>query len=173
MNGIRHDWKLVLTEGVILIAAGVVAIVIPQLITKGIELLIGILLVIAGAVQALRSLRAEGLSKMIFPLATGLVALVAGVLLLAHPKAGILTLTIILTIVFVVGGIAKLIMAAYLRETSIWGWFVISGLIGIVLAGIVWASLPGSSYWLMGLLLGIDLIFFGLARAALALSSRP
>jgi uncharacterized membrane protein HdeD (DUF308 family) len=166
-------YKSVLTEGIILIVLGILAIVLPQIFAFGIEVVIGVLLIIAGLVASYRAFTREKLLHSIFWLAIGVIGIVIGILMLVYPWKGILALTIMLTIYFFLDGLTKLMMAARLRHTSYWTWYLLCGLVSVILAVVVWAGWPNSSYWLLGLLLGINFIFFGCARIALALSLRP
>jgi uncharacterized membrane protein HdeD (DUF308 family) len=67
-----------------------------------------------------------------------------------------------------VEGISKLVFALTIRPFPNWGWVLLSGIIGILLSLIPWASLPVTAVWLLGVLLGIDLICEGAALGYLA-----
>lgn len=164
--------KPTLFEGILLVILGILAIVIPQFFSRGIEVVIGVLLILSGLVMGFRAFGGRGLPEAVLLVVLAVIAIIAGIFLLAYPWQGLLAITVILAIYFLIEGISKLFLAAKLRHSTFFTWYLLSGLISIALAIIVWAGWPYSSYWLLGLLVGINLIFFGIARIALALSLR-
>jgi uncharacterized membrane protein HdeD (DUF308 family) len=95
-------------------------------------------------------------------------AILIGVLLLRAPDSGLLIMTVLLIVYFMVEGIAKVIFALTIRPFPNWGWVLGSGLVGILLALVLWANMPLSSDWLLGLMLGILLVCEGAALTYLA-----
>jgi len=89
-------------------------------------------------------------------------------LFLRDPAQGMLTIALLLIVFFMMEGISKVVFALTIRPFPNWGWVLASGLIGILLALILWANLPVTAVWLIGLLLGINLISVGAAIAYLA-----
>jgi uncharacterized membrane protein HdeD (DUF308 family) len=79
-----------------------------------------------------------------------------------------LTITLLLIVFFMIEGISKVVFALTIRPFPNWGWVLASGLVGIVLSLVLWASLPVTAVWLIGLLLGIQLISVGAALGYLA-----
>ena len=98
---------------------------------------------------------------------TGLVSLVAGAWLLLNPAAGALALTFLLAAYFVATGVVKAIAAFQLRGVGGSGWTFLSAACSILLGLLVFSGWPGSAVWLIGLLVGIDLLFYGWALIAL------
>jgi uncharacterized membrane protein HdeD (DUF308 family) len=82
---------------------------------------------------------------------------------LIFPLAGVITLTMFLAAYFVAAGILKAIHALQHRGTSGWGWALVSGLISIALGILIWSGFPGTALWALGVIIGIDLIFYGWA----------
>jgi uncharacterized membrane protein HdeD (DUF308 family) len=95
-------------------------------------------------------------------------SVIVGVLFVRHPGEGLLTLTLLLIVFFMVEGISKLIFALTIRPFPNWGWVLASGIIGILLSFYLWSSLPITGVWLLGMLLGIQLICEGAALGYLA-----
>ena len=95
-------------------------------------------------------------------------------MLLVEPIAGALSLTLVLIFFFVAEGIASVMYALeHRRELSgRWEWMLISGIIDLVLAGIIFAGLPGAAAWALGLLVGVNMVFGGVALVAIALHAR-
>ena len=95
-------------------------------------------------------------------------SVIVGVLLIRHRGQGLLVLTLLLLVYFMIEGISKVIFALTIRPFPNWGWVLASGIIGILLALYLLASLPVTAIWLLGVLLGIQLICEGAALAYLA-----
>jgi uncharacterized membrane protein HdeD (DUF308 family) len=98
----------------------------------------------------------------------------AGLVLLVSPGSGALSLTLILIVFFVIEGVASVMYALDHRRqlTGSWGWMLVSGIIDLILAAMVFAGLPGSAAWAIGLLVGINMIFGGSALIAMAVAAR-
>jgi uncharacterized membrane protein HdeD (DUF308 family) len=107
-------------------------------------------------------------------LVSAVLAIGAGIVLLAWPLSGVLSLTLILIVFFVVEGVASVMFALeHKRELSgQWGFMLLSGIVDLILAGIIFAGLPGTAAWALGLLVGINMLFGGSALIAMALHAR-
>jgi uncharacterized membrane protein HdeD (DUF308 family) len=78
-----------------------------------------------------------------------------------YPLQGVLTLTLLLGILFMFEGVMKVAVAVQLRPMPNWGWMLASGTAALILAAIIFSGYPGSAVWILGLLVGINLIFSG------------
>lgn len=166
--------KASLAEGIILIILGILAIILAPAVSIGIDILIGIVLIISGIVGGYRALTKKSVpGNAMLTLILATIAIIAGIFLLARPWAGILAITVILTIFFFLEGIALIALAFRLKGSRVWIWYLITGIVTVCLAALVWAGLPGSSFWLLGLLVGINLIFYGSALVASSVASKP
>jgi len=107
-------------------------------------------------------------------LVSAVLALIAGVLLLAQPVEGTLTLTIVVGAYFLAEGVTTIMYALeHRRELSErWSWMLFAGLLDILIAGMIIAGLPGSAEWAIGLLVGINLVFGGATLIGMALAAR-
>jgi uncharacterized membrane protein HdeD (DUF308 family) len=170
-----HDhWGLFLAEGIILVILGLIAIVVPPLATLAATIVIGWLFVISGIAGLIMTFRARHAPGFWWALLSAVVALVAGGLLLWQPLVGVLSLTFVLIAFFVIDGVLSIFLAIEHRRELVgrWGWILVSGLVDLIIAGIVWAGLPGTAAWALGLLVGIDLVFGGTALIMVALAAR-
>jgi len=154
--------KTLKIQGVLFIIIGILAIILPGLFTLTLELIFGILLLVGGVLQTYQSILNRDASGFWLTFLGGIAAGVAGVLLLAYPIQGILTLTLILAIFFIIEGIVKISYALQTRFPS-WGWLVVSGVLAIIIGILIWNQFPSSARWVIGLLVGINLFFFGLS----------
>ena len=104
-----------------------------------------------------------------------MVGIVAGHVLLRWPVTGSLSLTLVLIAFFIVEGVATIMYAVEHRNqlSGRWGWMLVSGIVDLILAGIIFAGLPGTALWALGLLVGINLIFGGIAMIGMATAAKP
>ena len=161
--------------GVLLIVLGLFAIARPGVATLAVELTVGWLLIISGLFGLIAVISAGTSSPGFWwNTLTSVLYLIAGVVLLARPMAGIITLTIILAAYLLAGGIVRIAMALGYRATlpSAWIWMLISGLVDIVLALMIMSGFPGTAAWVLGLMVGINLVMMGFAILMAALAIR-
>ncbi len=139
---------------------------VPGVATLATELLVGWLLVIGG-IFGLISVFQSGTSAPGFwwNLLTAILAALAGVALLYHPVAGMVTLTIVLASYLLATGVSKLLLAFNYRARipRAWGWVLFSGLLDVLLGFMIVMGLPGTAVWAIGLLVGLNLLFTGVA----------
>jgi uncharacterized membrane protein HdeD (DUF308 family) len=173
-SAIHEHWVLFLVEGIILIILGLAAIALPLIATIALTILIGWLFLISGIVGLITTFWARHAPGFWWSLLSGLIGITAGVVLLAWPISGTISLTLVLIAFFVVEGIASIMYAIEHRgqASARWGWMLVSGIIDLVLAAIIFLGLPGTALWALGLLVGINLLFGGTALIAMALSAR-
>jgi uncharacterized membrane protein HdeD (DUF308 family) len=173
-NSLHAHWRLFLTEGIVLLVLGVLAIIVPPIATIAVEVLIGWLLLVSGVVGLIATLRMRGAPGFWWSLVSAVLGIVAGIVLLRWPLSGTVSLTLILTVFLVAEGFATILFALeHKRELSgRWGVMLVSGIIDLFLACIIFAGLPGTAAWAIGLLIGINLVFGGSALVAMALHAR-
>ncbi len=161
VNQTSAPWGVFVGFGLLMMLAGVAAIAFPIAATFAAEIVIGAILVFSGACQLIQAIsRARWKGRALTGL-TGALAVAAGVLLLVFPLSGVLTLTIVMAAYFLVSGAFRLALAFQLRPEDSWGWMALSGAMALLLGILVLFQLPEISAWLIGLLLGIDLLFAG------------
>jgi uncharacterized membrane protein HdeD (DUF308 family) len=173
-SAIHKHWGLFLTEGIILVILGAAAILVPVLATITFTLFIGWLFLISGVVGLITTFWMRGAPGFWWSLLSAIIGIAAGVVLLLWPINGSLSLTLLLTAFFIVEGVASIMYAIEHRNqlSGRWGWMLISGIIDLILAGIIIAGLPGTALWALGLLVGINLLFGGVALIGMAFAAR-
>lgn len=169
-----HDhWKFFLADGIVMMILGAAAILVPNIASLAITILIGWLFLVGGIFRALSAWRRRRAPAFGWSLATGFLAALLGVILVAQPLSGMLTLTLALAAFFIVGGIGTILVAfEYRRHLASWGWVLMSGIIDLVLAYLILAGWPSSAGWAIGLLAGINMFFFGLSLVMTAIAAR-
>lgn len=174
VKAMHRHWKLYLAEGVGLLILGAIAIVVPALATLAVTILFGWLFLISGVVGLITTFWMRSAPGFWWSLASAVLAILAGVWLLAQPIAGPLSLTVVLIVFFLIEGSASIMFAIdHRRELSgRWGFMLLSGIVDLVLAALLLAGLPSTAVWALGLLVGINLAFGGMALIAMALHAR-
>ena len=161
--------------GVLLVILGFLAIAVPYVATLATGILIGWLLV-AGGVFGLIAVFSAGKSASGFwwNLFTSIIYLLAGLALLFRPVAGVLTLTILLAAYLLAGGIVKIVMAIGYKSDipKAWGWVLFSGIVDLALAFIIMSGFPGTATWVIGLMVGINLLMMGVSLIVAAYHCR-
>lgn len=167
-ESIRRHSLWYLTQGVLLVAAGLLAVIYPVVSSVAVVVLLGWLLIISGIAQGVSLVGARHVPHFWLQLISVVLAVLVGFLLLRDPAQGLLTITLLLIVFFMIEGISKIVFALTIRPFPNWAWVLASGVVGVILAAILWASLPVTALWLIGLLLGIQLVSAGAAIAYLA-----
>jgi uncharacterized membrane protein HdeD (DUF308 family) len=173
-GAIHAHWGLFLAEGIILIILGLAAILLPPIATLAFTIIIGWIFLVSGIVGLITTFWARHAPGFWWALISALIGIAAGIVLLLWPLTGTLSLTLVLIAFFVVEGIASIMYAIEHRNqlSGRWGWMLISGIIDLILAGIIFAGLPGTAVWALGLLVGINMVFGGAALIGMALAAR-
>jgi uncharacterized membrane protein HdeD (DUF308 family) len=163
----RHSlWYLL--QGGLMVVGGVLALIYPMVSSVAVVLFLGWLLIISGVVQGFSLIGAQDVPHFWLQLVSVVLSVIVGVLFIRHPGESLFTLTLLLIVFFMVEGFSKVIFALTIRPFPNWGWVLASGIVGILLALYLWASLPVTAIWLLGVLLGIQLISEGAALGYLA-----
>lgn len=166
-------WAWFLICGIAIAALGIFAISASVMTTLITIILLGILLLICGVVVILDALsfwRGKG-SAFYLHIIMGIMYLIAGYFLIKNPIAGSISITLLLGIFYLILGIFRLAYSASLKLFN-WGWSFFNGLITLLLGILILANWPASSLFILGLFVGIDLLFCGLAYMMIGLTAR-
>jgi len=170
---IHTYWKSFLIQGGVMVLLGLLAVSLPHVATIAFGIGIGWLLFIGGILRAATLLKSRHAPGFILSLLTAALAAVLGVVLLAQPMQGALTLTIVLIVIFIVEGVAAILIALdFRRHVRAWGWTLFSGMINLFLAYFLWNGLPSTANWALGLLIGLNMFMTGLALIMMSLAAR-
>jgi uncharacterized membrane protein HdeD (DUF308 family) len=173
-QAVREHWKLFLIEGIILVVLGILAILVPPLATIAVTILIGWLFLISGVAGLITTFGARNAPGFWWSLLSALLGIAAGLVLLVWPLSGAISLTLLLIVFFIIEGVLSIMYAVeHKRElTGQWGWMLVSGIIDLILAAMIWGGLPSTAAWALGLLVGINMLFGGSAMIAMAMHAR-
>ncbi|WP_170418421.1 HdeD family acid-resistance protein [Ruegeria atlantica] len=172
------DWVKWLLLGLLSIAFGIFVLGAPVVASVAVTVVTGVLLLISGALQVVGGFTVEGTGNKILSLIMGAVMLFLGWSFLDHPLQGTLTLATVILILFMAGGIARVILSFQMKGTQFFWPTMISGILSIVLAGIIWTyvgSDPQVLLSILGIFLGIEMLFngFGLVFMAFFIKNAP
>ncbi|MFZ2447269.1 MAG: HdeD family acid-resistance protein [Syntrophobacteraceae bacterium] len=161
IHELRHNLGWFIGMGIGLMVLGLFAVALPLVATFAVEVVVGILFIIGGIMLISHAFRWRGANRFATELLIGLLYAAFGLLLLAYPLRGAITLTLVLTVFFLTGGMFKIIQAFRIRPAARWGWTLCSGILSLILGVLLGAGLPGTAFWAVGLMVGIDLLFTG------------
>lgn len=158
--------------GVALLVLGVCALVFPELASFVVTFFVGWVLIIAGVASIFGSFSIRGTGPFFGALLFGLLSLACGVFLLFRPGVGLLVLTMIVGVLFMIQGASEIILAFEARPSSGWGWMLGSAVASILVAILILAGWPTSSLITLGVLMGVNFITSGVAHLMVANSVR-
>lgn len=173
-DSVRLHSGVFTAQGVIMVLLGIAAVIWPQISSLAVNVYVGWLFLLSGVVGLATMFFAPNASGFLWSLLTGALALFVGVLLLWHPVAGVVSLTLVLVAFFIAEGVSQ-IAAAFVYRSAFpesWGWMLLSGIADLVLAGLIITGWPGSFSWALGLIVGVNLITSGLAIIMVAAAAR-
>jgi uncharacterized membrane protein HdeD (DUF308 family) len=168
----RHASRLSIAWGVLLIIFGMLAIGSPFLAAVAVNGVIGWLIVLAGVVHLVLAFHAHGAGSMIWKLLVGIAYLCFGGYLILHPVLGVASLTLVLASLFLIEGVLNVILFFKMRPMRGSSWMLIDGIITLLLGGMIYMQWPSSAAWAIGTLVGVSMIFSGVARVAMSSAVR-
>jgi uncharacterized membrane protein HdeD (DUF308 family) len=173
-KSLRDHWLWLLFEGIALIALGTLAAVVPSVSGLAVELLVGWLFLVVGGVCLITALFGRGLPGLPWSISSAILAIVTGGILIWWPLSGLVSLTLVLGVYFIFDGVASIMRALDHRASSSrsWGWLLAVGVLDLVIAAMLITGLPGTAAWAIGLLVGIELLFGGMALVTSAVMAR-
>ncbi|HSY55174.1 MAG TPA: HdeD family acid-resistance protein [Bradyrhizobium sp.] len=173
-DAVREHWKALLLEGILLAIFGLAAMIVPPIASLAITILLGWLFLVSGVAGLVLTFWARAMPGFWWSLISAALAVLAGLVLLAQPAQGTLTLTIVIGAYFLAEGVVTIMYALeHRRELSgRWSWMLIAGLMDLLIAAIIITGLPGSALWAIGLLVGVNLLFGGATLIGVALAAR-
>ncbi|CAN5244665.1 HdeD family acid-resistance protein [soil metagenome] len=162
MRALRAKWGWLVGFGVFSVIAGVIALGSGvMLATATAVLIIGCMMLMAGAAEIAAAFNAKDWSHRVMWLALGALYVLAGFICILNPFQAATWLTLMLGIALIVGGLLRVFLATRMKQGTPWGWVVASGIITFLLGLMIVAKWPISSAYVLGIFLGIDLIFIG------------
>jgi uncharacterized membrane protein HdeD (DUF308 family) len=171
-EAVRRHKGLFLFEGILLSSLGVIAVLVPAFASIAATLFFGWILLLSGVVGLFTTFRGRHVPGFWWSLLSAVIGIVAGALLIAWPLQGVFSLTSVLIAFLLVEGAVTIFYALEHRNGPVrWGYMLASGIVDLILGIILFAGLPGTAVWALGLLIGINMFFGGWALILMALST--
>jgi uncharacterized membrane protein HdeD (DUF308 family) len=171
LNALRGNWFWFVMLGIALVVLGAIALGSVVIASLATAVAIGMLIFLGGVAETLGAFWCRGWSGFFFHLLSGVLSIVIGVVFLRAPVGALLALTLLVASFLMVGGIFKIVVAVSYRFAA-WGWPLVSGIIDLILGVMIWQEWPASALWVIGLFVGINLVFRGFNWIGLGLSLR-
>jgi len=161
VDGIRKNAGLTVVSGIILVIAGVLAIMSPLVAGMSITIMVGAMLAVGGIGQCFLAFKAGAFGKGLMIFIVGVLMTIAGFYIMNQPVAGLATLTILLMYYLLVTGVLEIVMAFQLKPEAGWGLELFNGIVTLLLGIMLWRQFPLSGAWAIGVLFGLKMIFSG------------
>jgi len=169
---VRHASTVSVVWGLLLIVFGAAAIASPFLAAVALNVAVAWLIVLAGIVHVVLAFRAHGAGSMIWKLLVGVAYVCFGGYLILHPVLGVASLTLLLASLFLIEGVLDIVLFVKLRPIQGATWLLFDAITSLLLGGMIYMQWPSSSAWAIGTLVGISMIFSGVARVMMSLAVR-
>ena len=164
------NWSIVL--GIMMVLLGIVAIARPFFATVLTELWLGWVFIFSGIVQSIYAVKTKDSGRFFLKFLLGILYLATGLILLVYPLQGVLTLTFVVGSCILAQSLAQIILSLQLRPDEGWAWVLFSGIIGTIFGSLIILQFPHNAPWLIGLLVGINLIVDGTSIGMLSVTAR-
>jgi uncharacterized membrane protein HdeD (DUF308 family) len=169
---LRNASTVSILWGALLIVFGTMAVGSPFLAAVAVNVVVAWLIVLAGVVHLMLAFRAHGAGSRIWKLLVSIAYLCFGGYMIMHPVLGVATLTLLLASLFLIEGILNIVLYGKMRRMHGSSWVLVDGIITLLLGLMIYMQWPSSSGWAIGTLVGISMIFSGVARVMMSLAAR-
>jgi uncharacterized membrane protein HdeD (DUF308 family) len=169
---VRDKWGWFVALGVALLLLGVFALGDVAAVTLISTMFIGVMLLVGGVFQMIHAFLVKTWSGFLMNILGGIVYAVGGLLIMGEPVQGAVVITLFLIAALVIGGILRIVIALRHREMGGWWLMVLSGLISFVIGVLLYTSLLWSGLWVLGTLIGVELVVQGMTWLMFGLALR-
>ena len=171
LDELRKKWGWFVALGILLIVLGSVAIGSSVLMTLATMVFVGWLMIAGGVIEAIHAFSCKKWGGFFVDLLTGILYSVAGFMIVANPGVTAVALTLLIAMLLIFGGIFRIVVAIVIRFQN-WVWLLLHGVINLILGISIWRNWPLSGLWVIGLFVGIDMIFNGWSLVMLGFAAK-
>lgn len=171
LHSLRNQWWCFLMLGIALVVLGTICIVEPLVPSLASVVMLGFLLMAAGITQIVSAFWSGRWSGMLLHVLIGVLYVVVGYMIVDAPVVNMVLITKFIAIFLVVSGAFRIVSALVVRFQD-WGWALLNGGVTLLLGIIINRQLPEASLWVIGLFIGIEMVFNGWAWVMLSLGLR-
>jgi uncharacterized membrane protein HdeD (DUF308 family) len=168
---VQRNWGWFLALGIVQIVLGMIALGEVFLMTIFSVVMLGWLLIFGGVASIVHAFMERQWGGFFIDLLTGVFYCVAGFMMVANPGAGVLALTLVISMFLIVGGIFRIVESLE-GDLPHKGWVFLNGVVTLVLGILIWRQWPSSSLWVIGLFVGIEMLLYGWSLVMLATAAR-
>ena len=158
--------------GWVLVVLGVLAVLFPLIASIAVKVMVGWFLLITGAGLLYHAFHARQWRSAILSGLIGVLHLTAGVYLAFFPLTGLIGLTALMAVLFLIQGVVEGAIALQHREMPGWTWLILSGAASAILGLLLLAGLPGTAAWALGLMLGLNFLTSGVSFLSLVKAAK-
>ncbi|HEY4949646.1 MAG TPA: DUF308 domain-containing protein [Candidatus Acidoferrales bacterium] len=157
---------------VVMIVAGILAIAMPLQAGLAVNIFVAWMLIFAAVAHFVFAWFTRRTGSVPLKFLLGILYLCVAIYLLDHPARGLATLTLALAFYLVIEGVFEFVLYFQHRPAAGARWFLMDGIVTLVLGGLIWATWPSSTEWVLGTLVGISIFFSGVTRLMISLAAR-
>jgi uncharacterized membrane protein HdeD (DUF308 family) len=168
----KKNSGLLIFLGILTVIFGVLAIAAPLITGIAVSMFVGSLLVLMGALQIVHAFKSKQWGTGFWGTVVGSLAVGAGLVMIFRPAVGLVSMTMILAIYFLVDGISEIVAALKIKPDQGWGWVLFNGIIAVLLGFFIWRQWPFSGAWAIGVLVGIHILISGWSMIILGTGAR-
>ncbi len=171
-GALQTHWRWMLAFGILSVVLGVIGLGMVAFLSLAGVLMFGILLVVGGGFQLFQAFKSSGWRSTLLHVSIAVVYLALGIAMMVMPVNAALTLTLILGAGLIISGGLRLVIAIQHRGMVGWGWILAAAVASLILGVVIIAGWPGSSLWVIGLFIAVELIVNGSTQIVLAFAAR-
>lgn len=169
---LQNRWGWMLASGIVQLIGGAAAIAVPAAASLVAIGFFSAILLVSAVFNIIHAFKVRRWSGFALHLLGGLLYAAAGVIVLLYPIEGVATLMLVLGVLFIADGAVRSMLATALRPRDGWGWFLAGGLMSMLLGVMLLTMWPAGAMWVVGMLLGINLLFNGMLTTLFAVQCR-
>jgi uncharacterized membrane protein HdeD (DUF308 family) len=170
---LKKSWGWLLALGIVSIVLGTIGLYMTFALTLATVLFFGALILVGGLFQLIQAFSCKGWKSVLGHVLIALLYIAAGILIIKDPVLASGVLTLVLAGILIAVGVIRIMMAFQLKKAvSGWYWSLLSGIVSILLGGMIVAQWPVSGLWVIGLFVAVELIFHGWSYVFVALAAR-
>ena len=171
LTAVRHHWRWVLASGIAFIGLGSMAFAYSVLVTLASVFVLGWAFVFGGLFQAMHAFKISQWSGFLLELLLAILYGVVGLVMVTHPEAGAMSLTLLIGAFFLGSGLFRIFTGTMLHPPGR-AWLLLSGAVTLLLGLLIWMEWPASGLWVIGTFIAIDMVFNGTWLIMLAVNAR-
>ena len=168
---LKRSWGWYLALGIALIVLGMIALGSALVMTIASVFFFGWILIVAGVMEVIHAFWHKRWGGFFLDLLTGVLYVVVGWMMVTNPKESALLLTLIIAMFLLFEGVFRIVAALTARYPHS-GWVLFNGVISLLLGFSIWQRWPYSGLWVIGLFVGIEMLFNGWSLVMLSFASR-